>query len=90
MSRAQHITNLNACIGFPDAEDEHLTKNSAQFHAHLGYRMVGTFHKCGYKFGRWYDMVWMEKMIAPHDPIPAPLVPFPDLAPEVLRAAGLR
>ena len=90
VSRAQHVTNLNACIGFPEVEDEHLTRNSAQFHAHLGYRMVGTFHKCGYKFGRWYDMVWMEKMIAPHDPIPAPLVPFPDLAPEVLRAAGLR
>ena len=39
-----------------------LNHNSADFHAHLGYKTVGTFKKCGYKFGRWYDMVWMEKI----------------------------
>lgn len=60
------ILNLYACIGYPIEEDEYLTKNSAQFHEHLGYSLCGTFHKCGYKFGRWYDMVWMEKMIGEH------------------------
>ena len=36
--RAQNIQNLYACIGCPDgADDAHLTRNSAQFHAHLGY-----------------------------------------------------
>ena len=39
VSRAQGILNLNACIGYPDEEDEFLTKNSVQFHAHMGYRM---------------------------------------------------
>lgn len=34
--------------------------NSANFHAHLGFAEVGRFHKCGYKFGRWYDMIWMR------------------------------
>ena len=60
------ITNLYACIGYPQTEDEYLTKNSAGFHEHLGYRITGEFHKCGYKFGRWYDMIWMEKIIAEH------------------------
>ena len=46
--------------------DEYLDYNSAQFHEHLGYRTVGTFHQCGYKFGRWYSMIWMEKMIGEH------------------------
>ena len=55
--------NLYACIGYPIEEDEYLTKNSAQFHAHLGYRFVGEFYQCGYKFGRWYNMIWMEKLI---------------------------
>ena len=33
---------------------------------------VGTFHNCGYKFDRWYDMVWMEKIIGePHAGQPA-------------------
>ena len=66
ISRAQHIINLNACIAYSEKDDEYLTKNSVQFHEHLGYRYVGRFHKCGYKFGRWYDMVWMEKLLDKH------------------------
>ena len=57
------IKNLYACIGDPETEDEYLTKNSEHFHSHMGYTKVGEFHKCGYKFGRWYNMIWMEKMI---------------------------
>ena len=60
------ILNLYACIAYPAAEDEYLTRNSQQFHSHLGYVTAGRFHKCGYKFGRWYDMIWMEKMIGDH------------------------
>ena len=60
------ILNLYACIGYPEEEDEYLTKNSAEFHAHLGFKKVGEFYKCGYKFGRWYHMIWMEKLIGEH------------------------
>lgn len=60
------IKNLYACIGDPEVEDEYLTKNSECFHRHMGYTKVGEFHKCGYKFGRWYNMIWMEKMIGEH------------------------
>ena len=65
--RKQGILNLYACIGYPDVPDEYLDYNSAQFHEHLGYRTVGTFHQCGCKFGRWYSMIWMEKMIGEHN-----------------------
>ena len=54
------------------------------FHEKMGYRLVGTFHDCGYKFGRWYDMVWMEKMLGEHTDDPQPVVPFPDLPPMAL------
>lgn len=60
------ILNLYACIGYPRTQDEYLTANSAEFHAHLGFHTVGTFAQCGYKFGRWYDMIWMEKVIGEH------------------------
>ncbi len=60
------IINLYACIAYTDVDDEYLTSNSVDFHEHLGYRSVGKFHKCGYKFGRWYSMVWVEKMIGTH------------------------
>ncbi len=65
--RRMGITNLYACIAYPVQEDEYLTRNSAEFHAHLGYVTVGEFHACAYKFGRWYDMIWMEKLIAEHN-----------------------
>ena len=64
--RKRGIINLYACIADPVSEDEYLTKNSEQFHQHMGYAKVGEFHKCGYKFGRWYNMIWMEKMIGEH------------------------
>lgn len=60
------ILNLYACIGYPEKEDKYLNKNSAQFHEHLGFSKVGQFHNCGYKFHRWYDMIWMEKVIGEH------------------------
>ena len=62
------IQNLYACIAAPAAEDDpYLTNDSIRFHEHLGYELIGRFHSCGYKFNRWYDMVWMEKMIGEHD-----------------------
>ena len=89
VSQAQNILNLNACIGYPDEDDEHLTKNSVQFHGHLGYEMVGKFHKCGYKFGRWYHMVWMEKIIGVHEDVPAPVIPFSQIGEETLEKLGI-
>ncbi|MCD8084694.1 MAG: N-acetyltransferase family protein [Clostridiales bacterium] len=85
ISRAQNIRNMNACIGYPAVEDEHLTMASVRFHEHMEYRMVGEFHQCGYKFGRWYHMVWMEKLIAGHPSDPAPVLPFPELCAEQVR-----
>ena len=60
------IVNLYSCVAYPEVDDEFLTKNSVEFHRHLGFRLVGHFHKCAYKFDRWYDMVWMEKWIGDH------------------------
>jgi phosphinothricin acetyltransferase len=62
--RQTEITNLYACIGDPIEEDEYLTRDSEHFHQHMGYTKIGEFHKCGYKFGRWYNMIWMEKIIS--------------------------
>lgn len=70
------LLNLYACIADTGVEDEYLTRNSPQFHAHLGFAEVGRFTKCGYKFGRWYDMIWMEKIIGEHAAVPAPVKKF--------------
>lgn len=89
ISKAQNITNLYACIGYPEKEDEYLTRNSAEFHQHLGYQIVGKFYNCGCKFGRWYHMVWAEKIIGTHGPVPAPVIPFPELDVEILHKMGI-
>ena len=81
--KLQHVTNLNACIASPVVEDEYLNHNSIQFHQHLGYSMVGEFHKCAYKFGRWYNMVWMEKIIADHPDRQPDVIPFAQIPPEI-------
>ena len=70
------ILNLYACIGYPKAEDEYLNKNSAQFHEHLGFHLCGTFENSGYKFNRWYDMIWMEKIIGEHKADQPPVKPY--------------
>lgn len=57
------VTNLYACIASPVREDEYLTDASEEFHRRMGYSLAGTFHRCGFKFGRFYDMIWMEKLI---------------------------
>lgn len=57
------ITNLYACIAFTGFPDETLDNKSVGFHEKMGYTTVGKFHACGEKFGRLYDIVWMEKII---------------------------
>ncbi|MCQ2771045.1 MAG: N-acetyltransferase family protein [Clostridia bacterium] len=65
--KKQGMKNLYACIGYPEVDDEYLDKNSYNFHQHMGYTLVGKFNNCGYKFNRWYSMVWMEKIIGEHN-----------------------
>jgi len=70
--KRQNICNLYACIAYPNP-------GSIGFHEHLGYQTIGHFSKCGYKFETWYDMIWMEKMIAEHMIYPQPFIPITEL-----------
>ena len=49
---------------------------SVGFHTSLGFRPVGTYHGVGHKFGRWHDVVWLEREIVarPSDPPPPGLL----------------
>lgn len=70
------ILNANACIAVlrqDQDSDEHLTNGSVAFHEKLGYTEVGRFNCSGYKFGTWYDMIWMEKMLGEHSDRPEPV-----------------
>lgn len=86
----QNILNMNACIGYPDTEDEYLTKNSVQFHEHFGYRFAGEIHKCGYKFGRWYNIVWMEKHIGEYADNPPAIRTFDEVRDIIWEKYGIQ
>ena len=88
-AKMQNILNLNACIGVPRIEDEHLTLDSVKFHEKMGYTLVGKFNFSGYKFGTWYDMIWMEKMLGEHTKSPAGFRAFNTLKKEELASAGI-
>ena len=71
--RSMGIRTLYACIAWTDEEGPCLTQASPRFHEHMGFVRCGTFRRCAFKFGRWWDMIWMEKKIAPCAGDPGPV-----------------
>ena len=74
--KKQNITNLYASVADPVEEDEYLTRNSERFHEAMGYKTMGKFEKCGSKFGRWYNLIEMEKIIGEYCSPPKEFIPF--------------
>ena len=73
--KRQNITNLYAAVAYRETEDNTITHASPRFHLAMGYQKAAHFTACGYKFDRWYDIVWYEKFIAEHGENPAPFLP---------------
>lgn len=69
---ARGFRQMVAVIG--DSENA----GSIGVHASLGFRIVGTLHAVGVKFGRWLDVVFMQRTLGPGEgtpPEPAPVSP---------------
>lgn len=45
---------------------------SLSFHRALGYQQFAAFTDCGYKFGGWHSIIWMEKIL---NSVKAPTTP---------------
>ncbi len=57
-------------------------ENSVAFHRAMGYRHTATMPDCGYKFGKWYGTIWLEKDLntwknPPGEPVPIHRLPKP-------------
>jgi L-amino acid N-acyltransferase YncA len=70
--KQQNVQNVNACIAYPNPQ-------SIAFHEKMGYAIVGTFHRCAFKFNKCYHMVWLEKILTQTDTTPLPVIPFSQL-----------
>jgi L-amino acid N-acyltransferase YncA len=65
----QGYVNAYAGITLPNAASE-------AFHAALGFTPVGVYHEVGYKFGRWHDVIWLERPLRSRPVEPAPPLPL--------------
>lgn len=61
-----HFTRAYAVITLPN-------EASTRFHSKMGFESFATYHNVGFKFNRWHDVHWMEKVIQspekPSEPI---------------------
>ena len=72
MMALQNIKNLYSCI---TGDNVH----SIEMHRSMGYELIGTFPKAGFKHDRWLDVVWMAKAIGEKENAPLPFVPFAEV-----------
>ena len=75
----QNVINVYAGAADPVEKDEYLTRNSEHFHEAIGYKTVARYHECGSKFGRWYNLLEMEKIIGKRTYPPKEFIPFDKL-----------
>ena len=78
-----------ACVTYSQTESPYVTDASVRFHYRLGYDLAGQLKRCGFKFGEWFGTCYFEKALGDYPEAPVPLIPFPDLPEDALRAAGV-
>ena len=61
------IRTMTAAVASVEREDPYLTNASISFHLRMGFTPVGTFRNAGCKFGRWYNLTWLEKQIGEYE-----------------------
>ena len=69
----QNIRTVFGIVTLPNTASERL-------HESLGFSRTGLYRNTGYKCGKWHDVVWFEKNIAPHTPDPIPFIPIGKIA----------
>ncbi len=55
-------------------------EKSENFHKKYGFIKIGTHHKTGYKFNRWHDVIWFEKVINENYEEPRPIKSINELS----------
>ena len=79
----QNVFNAYAGITVTDRKDDaYVTDGSIRFHERMGYTKIGEYPLCGYKFGRWYSVAWLGKMLGERPEKPGPFIPYPELEKE--------
>ena len=77
LCEAQNIQNLYAIVTHPNDP-------SLSFHESFGFSLDCVQRSCGFKLGKWRDVMYLEKSVGGH-PVPPPeFISFPGLAAETV------
>lgn len=76
----QHYRTAYAVIALPNAP-------SLRLHEVLEFERVGVFPAAGFKHGRWHDVLWMRRQLAPPSDQPEHPTPLPSLAAAAIASA---
>ena len=62
---------------------------SIRFHQKCGYSLRGDFPDCGFKFGRWLGLFWLEKRLNSVESPSNPPIPWPALRQDAQRFSNI-
>ena len=77
--KAQGYVNIYGTVSVPNPPSERL-------HESMGFRLVYTDLKTGWKLGRWRDLAFYRLQLRPYEDAPAPVLPFPELDEALVRS----
>jgi len=82
--RLQGILNMVVSITDPADKDNACSTNaSISFHTCMGFSHIGTMTRCGYKFGKWHNVVYMEKLLGKHCENPMQVKSFHEISHQI-------
>ena len=77
--KAQGYVSIYGTVSVPNPPSERL-------HESMGFRLVYTDLKTGWKLGRWRDLAFYRLHLRPYEDAPAPVLPFPELDEALVRS----
>ena len=70
--KLQGIKTVYGCVTSPNEKSERL-------HEAMGFRTIGIYSNAGYKCGKWQNVKWFEKEIAPYELEPKSIISVREL-----------
>ena len=71
------LKKQNFCVCYVLINDDN--EASVKMHEKFGFKQNGYRKKCGYKFGKWHSVVFLEKQLNEFSVPPKPVIPIGEL-----------
>lgn len=72
----QNVKNVYSIITVPN-------NNSIKLHEFFGFKKLGSYPNCGYKLGKWHDIIIMGRNLGNHKKPPNPFIKITDVSNDI-------